>query len=282
VHAWRRITDFVHSHSGAAIGVQLGHAGRKGSTKVPWHGVNAPLEAGGWPLIAPSPVPWKQDSPVPREMDRADMDRVLADFVAATERADRAGFDLLELHFAHGYLLAEFLSPLTNLRTDAYGGALERRLRFPMEVFDSVRAAWPASKPMSVRISATDWAEGGFEGDDAVEVARALAAHGCDLVDVSTGQTVPYQRPRYGRLWQTPFADRIRHEVGVATMTVGNISSYADVNSVVAAGRADLCALARAHLYHPYWTLHAAAAQGHPIEWPDPYKTVERYTLRFE
>jgi len=195
--------------------------------------------------------------------------------------AAELGFDLLELHMAHGYLLATFISPLTNLRNDDYGGALENRMRFPLEVFDAVRATWPAGRPMSVRISAVDWYPGGHGPDDAVEVARLLHAHGCDIIDVSAGQTVADQRPIYGRLFQTPFADRIRHEVGIATMAVGNISSYADVNTILAAGRADLCLLARAHLWDPYWTRHAAYELGYALPWPGPYDTLNRYRPRF-
>jgi anthraniloyl-CoA monooxygenase len=209
------------------------------------------------------------------------MDRALEDYVRATRLAIEAGFDLLEIHMAHGYLLASFISPLTNRRSDAYGGTLEHRMRFPLEVFDAVRAAWPQERPMSVRISAVDWHPGGHEPDDAVEVARLLRSHGCDIVDVSAGQTVPDQRPVYGRLFQTPFADRIRHEVGIATMAVGNISSYADVNTILAAGRADLCLLARAHLWDPYWTRHAAYELGHPLAWPDQYESLNRYRPRF-
>ena len=210
------------------------------------------------------------------------MDVVRDDFVRATGLALDAGFDLLEVHMAHGYLLASFISPLTNRREDEYGGALANRMRFPLEIFDACRQVWPEERPMSVRISAMDWVPGGLEPADAVEVARLLKAHGCDVVDVSAGQTVPEQRPKYGRLFQTPFADRIRHEVGVATMAVGNVSSYMDVNTIIAAGRADLCLLARAHLFDPYWTRHAAYMQGYELPWPDPYKSVERYTPRFE
>jgi anthraniloyl-CoA monooxygenase len=210
------------------------------------------------------------------------MDVVRDDFVQAAELARSAGFDLLEIHMAHGYLLASFISPLTNSRTDEYGGTLANRMRFPLEVFDACREVWPPERPMSARISAVDWVPGGLEPDDAVDVARLLRMHGCDLVDVSAGQTVPDQRPVYGRLFQTPFADRIRHEVNIATMAVGNISSYMDVNTIIAAGRADLCLLARAHLFDPYWTRHAAYTLGHELPWPDPYKSVERYTPRFE
>ena len=277
--AWRRVVDFVHKHSAAKIGMQLAHAGRKGSTRVLWEGMDEPL-AEGWPLIAASPLPYLPHSAVPKAMDRADMDRVKADFVRAAGFAEEAGFDLLELHFAHGYLLATFISPLTNARTDEYGGPLARRMRFPLEVLDAVRAAWPAHKPISVRISATDWAPGGLVARDAVEVARMLKEHGCDIVDVSTGQTVAGARPAFGRLFQVPFSDRIRHEAGIPTMTVGNVSSYSDVNSILAAGRADLCALARGHLFDPYWTHHAAQAQGYALAWPNQYVLARSFTPR--
>lgn len=281
--AWKRVVDFVHRESSAKIGIQLGHAGRKGATRRLWEGDSEPLDEGGWPLVSASPIPYFPDrSPVPREMTRADMQQTLADYVRAAELAEEAGFDLLEIHMAHGYLLASFISPLTNERTDEYGGCLQNRMRFPLEVFDACRAVWPAHKPMSVRISAVDWVPGGMEPEDAVEVARMLKAHDCDIVDVSAGQTVPEQRPRYGRLFQTPFADRIRQSVGIATMAVGNISSYMDVNTIIAAGRADLCLLARAHLFDPYWTRHAAWMLGWPLPWPAPYKSVERYSPRFE
>ena len=281
--AWRRIVDFVHGHSAARIGIQLGHAGRKGATKKLWEGDSEPLESGAWPIVSASPIPYFSDrSQTPRAMTRQEMDEVVDDFVNATALARDAGFDLLEIHMAHGYLLASFISPLTNHRTDAYGGNLTNRMRLPLEVFAACRALWPPERPMSVRISAVDWLPGGLEPHDAVEVARLLRAHGCDIVDVSAGQTVPEQRPAYGRLFQTPFADRIRHEVGIATMAVGNISSYMDANTIIAAGRADLCLLARAHLFDPYWTRHAAHMLQYPVTWPDPYKSVERYTPRFE
>ncbi|MFN8179935.1 MAG: bifunctional salicylyl-CoA 5-hydroxylase/oxidoreductase [bacterium] len=279
VGAWRRIVDFVHGACTAKIGIQLAHAGRKGATKVPWEGED-PLDDGAWPLVAPSDVAWDEDHQIPRAMTREDLARVKADFVRATERAIEAGFDLVELHFAHGYLFGSFISPLTNRRTDEYGGSLANRLRYPLEVLDAIRAVWPAERPISVRISATDWAPGGVEPEDAVEVARMLKAHGVDLVDVSAGGTVPFAAPAYGRQYQTPFADRIRHEADIATMAVGNISSWMDVNTIVAAGRADLCALARANLYDPYWTRHAAAAQGWALRWPDPYSTLTRYVPR--
>ena len=280
VSAWKRIVDFVHMNSSAKIAMQLGHAGRKASTQRMWEGMDEPLPDGNWPIISASPLPYYPYSQVPKEMTRADMDEVKDDFVRAAQMSDEAGFDLLELHFAHGYLLASFISPLTNQRTDAYGGSLENRMRFPLEVFDAVRAVWPVRKPMSVRISAVDWAPGGMQPADAVDVARLLKAHDCDITDVSAGQTVADAKPQYGRQFQTPFADRIRHEVGIATMAVGNISSYQDVNTILAAGRADLCVLARAHLWDPYWTRHAAYEQGYPLLWPDPYATLNRYKPR--
>jgi len=280
--AWRRIVDFVHRHSSAKIGIQLAHAGRKGATKRPWEGEGGPLIDGAWPLLAPSPLPYAPGYQVPRAMDRDDMDRVRDDFVQATHMADEAGFDLLELHFAHGYLLSTFISPLTNRRTDGYGGSLDNRLRFPLEILDAVRAAWPKPKPVSVRISAVDWVPGGMEPPDAVEVARRLKAHGCDIIDVSAGQTVPEAQPVYGRQFQTPFSDRIRHEAAISTMAVGNISSFMDVNSILAAGRADLCVLARAHLWDPYWTHHAAQALQHPLPWSSPYHVLDGYVPRFD
>ncbi|HYU30341.1 MAG TPA: bifunctional salicylyl-CoA 5-hydroxylase/oxidoreductase [Gemmatimonadales bacterium] len=280
VAAWQRIVDFVHVNSDAKIAMQLGHAGRKASTQRMWEGMDEPLPDGNWPIISASPLPYYPHSQVPKEMTRADMDEVKDDFVRAAKMSNEAGFDLLELHFAHGYLLASFISPLTNTRTDAYGGSLENRMRFPLEVFDAVRAVWPHRKPMSVRISAVDWAPGGMQPADAVEVARQLKAHECDITDVSAGQTVADAKPQYGRQFQTPFADRIRHEVGIATMAVGNISSYQDVNTILAAGRADLCVLARAHLWDPYWTRHAAYEQGYALPWPDPYATLNKYKPR--
>jgi anthraniloyl-CoA monooxygenase len=275
IPGWRRIVDFVHGHGSARIGCQLGHSGRKGATKLLWEGDHVPLED-PWEVMAPSAVPYFAESPVPREMDRAAMDEVGEQFVASSRRADAAGFDLLEVHMAHGYLLSSFLSPLTNRRTDEYGGTLAQRARFPLEVFDACRAVWPRDKPMSARISATDWYDGGFSGDESVSLAEMLAAHGCDLVDVSTGQVWPEQRPAYGRSYQTPFADRIRHEVGIATMAVGAISSAEDVNTIILSGRADLCALGRPHLYDPYWTLHAADEQGYDVPWIVNYQSGSR------
>ncbi|HTF39024.1 MAG TPA: bifunctional salicylyl-CoA 5-hydroxylase/oxidoreductase, partial [Propionibacteriaceae bacterium] len=280
ISAWQRIVDFVHMNSSAKIAMQLGHAGRKASTQRMWEGMDEPLPDGNWPIISASPLPYYPYSQVPKEMTRADMDEVKDDFVRAAQMSNEAGFDLLELHFAHGYLLASFISPLTNKRTDAYGGSLENRMRFPLEVFDAVRSVWPDRKPMSVRISAVDWAPGGMQPADSVAVARLLKEHDCDITDVSAGQTVADAKPQYGRQFQTPFADRIRHEVGIATMAVGNISSYQDVNTILAAGRADLCVLARAHLWNPYWTRHAAYEQGYPLPWPDPYATLNKYKPR--
>jgi anthraniloyl-CoA monooxygenase len=269
--AWKRIVDFVHAHSAAKFCIQLGHAGRKGGTRLMWEGIDEPLPEGGWPIISASPLPYFPHSPVPAEMTRSDMDRVIADFVAASRRADRAGFDMLELHAAHGYLLASFISPLTNVRDDAYGGALGGRMRFPLEVFGALRRTWPDHKPMSVRISATDWKDGGLTGEEAVEVARMLAAAGCDLIDVSAGQTVADDAPIYGRMFLTPFSDQIRNEAGLATMCVGAITTADQVNTIVAAGRADLVALARPHLVDPSFTLRAAAWYGVDIGCPPQY-----------
>jgi len=280
VDAWKRIVDFVHGASLGALGLQLAHAGRKGSTRRLWEGIDEPLPEGNWSLIAASPIPYFPHSQVPREMNRADMDDVRAAFARAAGMAAQAGFDLLELHFAHGYLLASFISPLTNRRNDEYGGSLINRLRFPLEVFDAVRAVWPTGKPISVRLSATDWKKGGLEPAEAVQTARELKAHGCDIIDVSAGNTVPDQAPEYGRLFQTPFSDRIRLEADIPTMTVGAVASYSDVNSILAAGRADLCVLARAHLYDPYWTRHAAFEQGVDLPWPDQYVPVRTFTPR--
>ena len=277
VDAWRRIVDFAHSHGGSAMGAQIGHSGRKGSTKLMWEGMDEPLASGNWEVIAPSPIAYSSRNQVPRAMTRADMDVVLDQFVATARGAEAAGFDLLELHMAHGYLLSSFLSPLANLREDAYGGRLEGRARFPLEVLDACRAVWPADKPLSVRISATDWVPGGFDPDQAVAFARMLREHGCDVVDVSSGQVSPMEKPAFGRSYQTPFADRIRHEVGIPVIAVGAISSYDDVNTIIVAGRADLCALARPHLYDPHWTLHAAAEQEFDMApWPVQYQAGSR------
>ncbi|WP_408896846.1 bifunctional salicylyl-CoA 5-hydroxylase/oxidoreductase [Nocardioides sp. R1-1] len=273
--AWRRVTDFVHAHSTAKIGTQLGHSGRKGSTKLMWEGMDEPLEEGNWEVVGPSALPYGPGCHVPREATRADLDRVVADFVAAARRAVDAGFDLVEVHAAHGYLLSSFLSPVANHRTDEYGGSLENRLRFPIEVFAAVRDAVPARIPVTVRISATDWIPDGNTDDDAVEIARAFIAAGAAAIDVSSGQVGKEERPAFGRSYQTPFADKIRHLVaepaGVKVIAVGAISSYDDVNSILLAGRADICALGRTHLYDPSWTLHAAAEQeytGAAADWP--------------
>lgn len=260
--AWKRIVDFVHGQ-GSRIAIQLAHAGRRGSVERPWGDrADQPLLEGGWPLIAPSAIPWTDADQTPREMARDDMDRVRDDFVRATRWADEAGFDMVELHCAHGYLLSSFLTPVSNHRTDDYGGPVENRLRFPLEVFAAMRAVWPDEKPMSVRLSATDWVEEGLSPQDAVAIARAFADAGCDLIDVSAGSTSPDARPLYGRMFQTPLSDRIRNEAGVTTMAVGNIYETDHVNSILAAGRADLCALARPHLADPAWSLRAAAELG--------------------
>ncbi len=270
--AWKRIVDFVHANSGAKMGLQLGHAGRKGSTQLGWQRMDEPLEAGNWPLLSASALPYLPQSQVPRAMTREDMDRVRDDFVAATRRAAEAGFDILELHCAHGYLLSSFLSPLTNRRDDAYGGSVENRARYPLEVFAAVRAAWPQDRPISVRLSCHDWFPGGNTADDAVAIARLFKQAGADIIDCSSGQVVAEQKPVYGRMYQTPFADRIRNEVGIPTVAVGAIFEADHVNMVIAAGRADLCAVARPHLADPAWTLHEAAKIGHAdIAWPLPY-----------
>ncbi len=274
---WARIVSFVHSRSSAKIGIQLGHSGRKGSTRLMWDGIDDPLPAGNWPVVAPSALAYRPVNQVPRALTTVEMSELLDEFVAAASRAVDAGFDLLELHCAHGYLLSSFLSPLTNQRTDRYGGSLDNRLRFPLEVFDALRAIWPAQLPMSVRISATDWSPGGIDIDDAVQIASSFAARGVDIIDVSTGQVVADERPAFGRSYQVPYADAIRNAVpGVAVIAVGAISSYDDVNSLLLAGRADLCALGRTHLYDPQWTLHAAAEQGYPLHWPAPYAAGNR------
>lgn len=278
--AWTRIVTFVHAHSEAKFCLQLGHAGRKGASKLMWEGMDRPLEQGAWPILSASPIPYYPESQVPREMDRADMDRVRDDFVAAAERGARAGFDMLELHCAHGYLLASFLSPLTNQRTDAYGGAIENRLRYPLEVFRALRGIWPREKPLSVRISATDWVEGGLSPEDSVAIAEAFAAEGCDLVDVSTGQTDALSRPIYGRMFQTPFSDQIRNEAKVATMCVGNITTIDQANTIVAAGRADLVALGRPHLADPATVLRAAAWYGVDVMQPVQYEPGKAQLMR--
>jgi anthraniloyl-CoA monooxygenase len=282
VAAWRRIVEFVHTRSAAKIGMQLAHAGQKGATKLAWEGSDEPLTEGAWPIISASAIPWLPHSQVPKAMDRADMDKVRDDFVAAARRAEAAGFDLLELHMAHGYLLSSFITPLSNKRTDEYGGSLENRMRFPLEVFDAVRAVWHEDKPISVRISATDWVEGeGIDGDEAVEIAKMLKAHGADIIDVSAGQTSLRAKPVYGRMFQTPFAEQIRLEAGIPTIAVGNITTADQVNTIVAAGRADLCALARPHLANPHLVLEAAAHYGYTEQrWPNQYLTARSQAMR--
>jgi anthraniloyl-CoA monooxygenase len=273
VAAWRRITDFVHASTVAKIGVQLAHAGRKAACKVPWAGAGEPLApAQAWPIVAPSPLAWKPGHQVPHELDAGEIAELVEAFARAARRADEAGFDMIELHGAHGYLIGEFLSPLTNQRQDAYGGSLERRLRFPLEVVTAVRAAWPAGKPLFVRISAYDWVDGGTTVADAVTIARALHGAGADVIDVSSGATVPEGRPPHGRLYQAVFADQIRQEARVPTMLVGGVTSWDDANSVLAAERCDLVAIARAHLDDAYFTHHAASAQGVALPWPRPYQ----------
>lgn len=281
--SWREIVDFVHETTSAKIAIQIGHSGRKGSTKLMWEGIDDPLDEGNWEVVGPSPLPYGPDSATPRELGADELDGLCAQFVDAARAAADVGFDLLELHCAHGYLLSSFLSPLANTRTDEYGGSLENRMRFPLRVFDAVRSAWGEGKPISVRISATDWAEGGITIDNAVQIAREFARHGVDLINVSSGQVVKHERPAFGRSYQTPFADRIRNEVGrefgTGIIAVGAISSYDDVNSVLLAGRADLVAIGRAHLYDPQWTLHAAVEQeysGPGAQWPLPYKAGNR------
>ncbi|WP_109523357.1 oxidoreductase, partial [Nocardia aurea] len=263
VAAWRRITELVHRHSGAAIGVQLTHAGPKASTRPPERGaLGEPLPEGGWPVVGPSPIPYGRH-PEPRPLTEAELEEIAAQFAAAARRADEAGFDVVEIQAGHGFLLSAFLSPLTNRRTDHYGGTLENRMRFPLAVLGAVRARWPADKPVIVRISAVDWAEGGTSAADSVRIAAAFGAHGASAVDVSTGEVVAHERPQYERSYQTPFAERIRAEAGVPTIAVGAISTYDDANSLILAGRADLIAVGRAHLHDPAWTLHAAAEMGY-------------------
>ncbi len=280
--AWKRLADFIHADTSAKLCIQIGHSGRKGSTCVPWDGgIDRPLAAGNWETLAPSAIPYRPDNAAPKAMDSADLAMVRDQFVAATRMADRAGADMIEMHAAHGYLLAGFISPVTNKRTDEYGGSLENRMRYPLEVFRAMRAVWPAEKPMSVRISANDWIDGGVTPEEAVEIGRQFSAAGADIIDVSSGQTDPAERPIYGRMFQTPFSDRIRNEAGLATMTVGNISDWDQVNGILMAGRADLVMLARMHLADPYWTLHAAADQGETgAEWPAPYKGGQDLLLR--
>ena len=282
VAAWKRVVDFVHDNSYSKIGMQISHAGRKASTRLQWEGgEQAPLSSGAWDIISASPIPYSASNPTPKEMTEADMEDVLNDFVMAAERADKAGFDMLELHCAHGYLLNTFISPKTNIRSDDYGGSLENRLRYPLKVFETIREKWPEQKPISVRISATDWIEEGITPQDAVEIARAFKNIGCDILDVSSGQVVSEEKPEYGRLFQLPFSDRIRLEAEIPTMTVGNIQSYADANSIIASGRGDICVIARMHLFDPYWTRHAANQLNYHLNMPNQYKSVQNYTPRW-
>ena len=267
VHGWTRIVDFVHERTPARICLQLGHSGRKGSTKLGLEGTDIPMDEGNWEVMGPSPLSHRPTMQVPRVMSRHDMATVRDQFARSTAMAIDCGFDMVELHCAHGYLLSSFITPLANRRDDEYGGSLENRLRFPLEVFTAMRAVWPAERPMSVRISATDWVEGGVTGEDAVHIARAFIAAGADIIHVSTGQTSPDARPVYGRMWQTPFSDRIRNEAHIPTIAVGNVTEPDQVNSIIAAGRADLVALARPHLSDPAWTLHAAAELGYTDQW---------------
>jgi len=271
--AWRRLTDFVHGETEAKICCQIGHSGRKGSTRLGWEGMDQPLESGNWDVVSASPIAWSDANATPRQIERAEMDEVRDQFIAAARMADRAGFDMIELHAAHGYLISSFISPLSNQRDDAYGGSLENRMRYPLEVFGAMRAVWPADKPMSVRISANDWvAEGGVTPRQAVDIARMFSAAGADIIDVSAGQTSTAASPVYGRMFQTPLSDRIRNEAGIATMAVGNIYEPDHVNSILMAGRADLVCLGRPHLADPYWTLHAATQIGDRSQpWPAPY-----------
>lgn len=274
--AWRALLEWIHTDSDAKVALQLGHAGRKASTKLMWDGMDQPLDdaESPWPISSASPLRYYPHSQLPTALTRDEMDRLKADYVRCAERAARAGFDMLELHCAHGYLLASFISPLTNQRKDEYGGPIAQRARFPLEVFQAVRAAWPAARPMSVRLSCTDWEKGGLSGEEFLALTRLFLEAGCDLINTSTGQTTPDARPEYGRLYQAPFSERARLELNAKTMVAGGISSYADVNSLLIAGRADLCLIGRAHLFDPYWVRHAAFEQGVTQRWPDPYSAV--------
>jgi anthraniloyl-CoA monooxygenase len=270
--AWRRVTEFVHGHTRSKIGVQLGHSGRKGATRLMWDGHDQPLERDAWPILSASAIPYHKHGQVPKAMDRADMDRVKADYVRAARMALEAGFDLIEIHMAHSYLLASFLSPLSNARQDEYGGGIGGRMRYPLEIFRAVREVWPAERPISVRISAIDWKDGGQKIEDSIAVAAALKEAGCDIVDVSTGHTDDDEKPELARCYQVPFAERIRFGAGIPTITVGAISRHGEINAILASGCADLVALARPHLFDPHFTLRAAAEQGWQGQaWPKQY-----------
>ena len=271
---WRKLTKFIHEETSAKICCQIGHSGRKGSTQLGWEKMDAPLKENNWPTLSASPIPWSSENPIPKELDESDMKLVIDEFVSATKMANRAGFDMIELHAAHGYLISSFISPKSNIRRDQYGGSLENRMRFPLRVFKAMREVWPESKPMSVRISATDWLESeGVTPDEAVSIAKMFSEQGADIIDVSAGQTSIDANPVYGRMFQTPFSDRIRNEAKIQTMAVGNIYEADHVNSILMAGRADLVCLARPHLSDPYWTLHTAAANGdREMQWPLPYE----------
>jgi len=272
--SWARLNDFIHAETEAKTCCQIGHAGRKGSTRIGWEGMDQPLKSDNWPILSASAIAWSDGNETPKAMDREDMDRVKAEFVSATEMAQRAGFDMIELHAAHGYLISSFISPLSNIRDDEYGGNLINRMKYPLEVFQAMRAVWPQDKPMSVRISASDWAgDDGVTAEEAVEIARLFEAVGADIIDVSAGQTSTQAKPVYGRMFQTPFSDRIRNEAGIKTMAVGNIYEADHVNSILLAGRADLVCIARPHLADPYWTLHEATKVGdRHAKWPLPYE----------
>jgi anthraniloyl-CoA monooxygenase len=272
--AWMRVTDFVHAETQAKICCQIGHSGRKGSTQLGWEVMDAPLKDGNWDIVSASPIPWSDNNAVPREATRAEMDEIRVQFVASAQMADRAGFDMIELHAAHGYLISSFISPKSNTRSDEYGGSLENRMRYPLEVFQAMRAAWPAEKPMSVRISANDWVgDDGVTPQEAVEIARMFEQAGADIIDVSAGQTSVDAQPVYGRMFQTPFSDQIRNEAGIKTMAVGNIFEADHANSILMAGRADLIAVGRPHLADPFWTLHEGARIGdRHATWPLPYE----------
>jgi anthraniloyl-CoA monooxygenase len=271
---WQKLTKFIHEETSAKICCQIGHSGRKGSTQLGWEKMDAPLKENNWPTLSASPVPWSSENPIPKELDESDMKLVIDEFISATKMANRAGFDMIELHAAHGYLISSFISPKSNIRRDKYGGSLHNRMRFPLQVFKAMREAWPESKPMSVRISATDWLESeGVTPDEAVSIAKMFSEQGADIIDVSAGQTSIDANPVYGRMFQTPFSDRIRNEAKIQTMAVGNIYEADHVNSILMAGRADLVCLARPHLSDPYWTLHSAAANGdREMKWPLPYE----------